>query len=108
MYQPEDFLMLDAATQHNLELVKNAQDGSSSNTLLSVLDAAVTAMGSRTIKKWILRPLIKQDAIEQRLDGIELLVNNITLKEHLRKLLRDIGDLERIVGRIALQKSTIA
>ena len=67
-YKSDDFLMLDSATQRNLELVKNAHDGSSKNSLLSVLDAAKTAMGSRMIKKWILRPLVKKEAIMQRQD----------------------------------------
>ena len=59
-YKPEDYMMLDAITQRNLELVKNIQDGSSANTLFHVIDRAITAMGSRMIKKWLLRPLIKK------------------------------------------------
>ena len=106
-YQQEDFLMLDAATQRNLELVKNSQDGSASHTLFAVLDKAVTSMGSRTVKKWILRPLIKQELIEQRLDAVETLVKDIGLQEQLRKVIQEIGDIERVVGRIALRRATV-
>lgn len=106
-YQQEDFLMLDAATQRNLELVKNSQDGSASHTLFAVLDKAVTSMGSRTIKKWILRPLIKQELIEQRLDAVETFVKDIGLRDQIRKVIQEIGDIERVVGRIALRRATL-
>lgn len=106
-YAPEDFLMLDSATQHNLELVKNTYDGTRANTLVSVIDKAVTAMGSRTIKKWLQRPLINEENINQRLDSIELLLCNISVKEQLQHNLKDIGDLERIVGRISLGRTQL-
>ncbi len=104
-YSPDDFLLLDAATQKNLELVKNAHDGSSAHTLFSILDAATTAMGSRLIKKWLLRPLLKKEAIEQRLSAVESLVTQPLLVDSINVSLRDIGDLERIVGRIALRRA---
>ena len=106
-YKSDDFLILDAATQRNLELVKNAQDGSSKNTLLSVLDRAKTAMGSRMIKKWILRPLVKKEAIVQRQDVIALCCSDIMLVNALEQLLTKIGDAERIIGRIALQRASL-
>lgn len=106
-YKPEDYLMLDASTVRNLELVKNMQDGSSSSTLFSVLDRAVTAMGSRMLKKWLLRPLIKPDQIEKRLSAVELLVKDHPLKKSLNAEFNAIGDLERIVGRIALKRARL-
>lgn len=105
IYTPDDFLMLDAATVRNLELLKNSQDGSSRSTLFGLLDRAITAMGSRTIKKWISRPLIRRDAIEQRLDAIECCITQKEFKLALHSPLRGIGDLERIVGRIALRRA---
>lgn len=107
VYKPEDYLMLDAATQRNLELVKNLQDGSSANTLFNILDDAATAMGSRTIKKWLLRPLVKQELIEQRFDAISNFKENINLKDNLRQQLSKIGDLERVVGRIVLRRAQL-
>lgn len=107
VYKPDDFLMLDAATVRNLELLKNTQDNSSTNTLFALLDHAITAMGSRTIKKWLSRPLIKKESIEQRLDAVELCIKQKEFKDSIKPLLRNIGDLERIVGRIALRRAHI-
>ncbi len=105
-YQPDDYLFLDAATQRNLELVKNNWDGGRTNTLLSVLDGAVTSMGSRMIKKWLVRPLIHKDAIEQRLEAVGIISNNIVLMQQLEEIVAKIGDIERIVGRIILGKAS--
>lgn len=105
VYSGDDYLLLDAATLRNLEIVKNTTDGSSTYTLFSVLDRAATSMGSRTIKKWITRPLIKKESIEQRLDVVELLINNRSIATQLHDLLKQVGDVERIVGRIALQRA---
>jgi len=107
LYKADDFVMLDAATQQNLELVKNAQDGSYKNTLFSVIDGATTAMGSRMIKKWLLRPLVKQEAIVQRQDAIALCVQDIALAQQLEERLSCVGDIERVVGRIALNRAHI-
>lgn len=106
-YEPDDFLLLDAATQKNLEVVQNSHDSSSANTLFSALDAARTSMGSRTIKKWLQRPLIKQAAIEHRLDVVQALATTPSLLFQLSDLLGRISDLERIVGRIALQRAVL-
>jgi len=106
-YEPEDFLLLDPATQRNLELVKNAQDGSRKNTLFSVLDRATTAMGSRMIKKWLVRPLVKKEPIVQRQDAVSLLVSDAAIAQKIEQFLSSIGDLERVVGRIALLRGTL-
>ena len=76
-YAPDDFLILDHATQTNLELIRNTHDGSRKNTLFEVIDGSLTPMGSRMIKKWILRPLVKQQAIMQRHEVIEQLMSNV-------------------------------
>jgi len=104
-YQPDDFLILDTATQRNLELIKNLQDGSAKNTLFQIMDCAKTAMGSRMIKKWIQRPLVKKDAIMQRQDVIALFCKDILLFQTIQQLLSRMGDLERVVGRIALERA---
>ncbi len=106
-YAPEDYLVLDPATQRNLELVKSAQDGSRSNTLLSVIDKAKTSMGSRTLKKWITRPLMQLDSIVQRHEVVAHLVQQPTRLQELEGLLEQLSDLERIVGRIALGRAQI-
>lgn len=107
VYKPDDFLMLDAATVRNLELLKNTQDSSSAGTLFALLDHAATAMGSRTLKKWLSRPLIKKESIEQRLDAVDLFMKQKEFKDSSKVHLKNIGDLERIVGRIALRRAHI-
>lgn len=104
-YRPEDYLLIDAATQRNLELVKNNQDGTFKHTLFAILDKAVTPMGSRMLKKWILRPLISKKHIEERQDAIETLVKDHSGKTELRTALKSLGDLERTIGRIALRRA---
>lgn len=105
LYRTDDFLILDAATQRNLELVKNNQDGSANHTVFSILDRAVTAMGSRMIKKWLLSPLVHKSQINHRLDAVETMAKDIATTQQLVELFHDIGDLERVVGRIALNRA---
>ncbi len=106
-YNPEDFLIMDWATQRNLELIQNMQDGSRKNTLYEQLDYAATPMGSRMIKKWIMRPLIYKDAIGARQEMVQELVTDISLSHQLKKLLSSIGDLERVVGRLLLKRASL-
>jgi len=107
LYQPDDFMMLDSATQRNLELVKNNRDGKQNNTLFWVLDGAVTSMGSRMIKKWLLRPLINIDAIVRRQNVVELFKKDIAAAQQLATMLKRIGDIERVIGRIALHRAQV-
>ena len=106
-YDAEDFLVLDAATQRNLELVVNNHDGTKKGTLFSVLDKAVTAMGSRMIKKWITRPLVKVEQIVQRQRVVALISQQSALSEQLAGCMKDIGDIERVIGRIALRRAQL-
>lgn len=106
-YAPEDFLILDPATQANLELIKNTHDGSRKNTLFEIVDGALTPMGSRMIKKWIMRPLVKQQAITQRLDVVQQLLSNLVICKQIEQLLSELGDIERVIGRIALRRGSV-
>lgn len=106
-YEPEDFLVLDAPTARTLELIANNADGSSKNTLFGALDGATTPMGSRCIKKWIMSPLVDQSALEQRYEVVGLCVNNLSFMQSLEEALADIGDLERLVGKVALNKAGV-
>lgn len=106
-YNPDDFLILDQATQSNLELVRNAHDGTRKHTLFEVIDGACTPMGSRMIKKWLMRPLVKQHAIMQRQEVIASWLANIVAMQQLEAIFADVGDCERVIGRIALRRATI-
>jgi len=104
-YQPYDYLFLDAATQRNLEIIKNNNDASSSNTLFAVVDHAQTSMGSRTLRKWLTRPLLHHKAIVQRQEVVGLIASNVSRMQKLQQSLCQLADLERIVGRIALRRA---
>lgn len=106
-YKSDDYLILDSATQTNLELIKNNHDYTKKHTLFETLDGALTPMGSRMIKKWIMRPLVKKVAITQRHDVIELFVTNIVVMQQLEQLLSECGDIERVIGRIALHRAQL-
>lgn len=104
IYNPQDFLQLDCTTQKNLELVVNTYDGTRKHTLFDVIDKAVTPMGSRMIKKWILRPLIVYDAILNRQQLVAWFVEHPSFHMHIKKHLSMCADIERAVGRILMHK----
>lgn len=106
-YESDDYVILDPSTQKNLEIIKNNQDDSRKNTLFAVLDHAKTPMGSRTIKKWLQRPLVQKSAIIQRHEVVGLLSSQVETLQQLNTLLGKLSDLERIIGRIALRRAQI-
>lgn len=105
-YKPDDYLILDSATLKNLEIIKNNQDRGRKNTLLEILDKAKTPMGSRTIKKWLTKPLVQKEKIIERNQAVTSICKQIDLMQQLEEILNDINDIERIVGRIALRRAT--
>lgn len=95
----ENIMELNISTQNNLNLVpkKNAE---AKGTLLGVLDACVTSVGSRELKKIIKNPYLNIEKIRQRQYYVDYFFNNVLLRENLRELLKDIYDIERIAGKI--------
>lgn len=99
----EDSVILDAATQRNLELTNNLQGGSS-NTLADIIDQTATSMGSRLLRRWLKRPLRDHKILNARFDAINDLMVSQTIHE-IHSTLRTIGDIERILARIALKSA---
>ena len=99
-YRTEDALILDAVSRRNLELDTNISGGQH-NTLLSLLDACATPMASRLLKRWLAQPLRNHDQINQRLDAVDTLINSYQTDDFKREL-KPIGDIERILSRVAL------
>ena len=99
----DEAIIIDAATRRNLEL-EHSVSGDNSNTLAAILDRTATAMGSRLLRRWISRPLRDQIAIGARHDAVEELLQSGCF-DALADLLRGIGDIERIVARIALKSA---
>lgn len=99
----EESVSLDASSQRNLELNKNLAGGRE-NTLISVIDRTSTSMGSRLLNRWINRPIRDREILNARLDAVDYLLNNYRY-ESVQELLRSIGDIERIMARVALQSA---
>jgi DNA mismatch repair protein MutS len=97
--EEEKYVWLDKFTIRNLELVYPQQEGGI--PLIQVLDNTVTPMGSRLLKKWIVLPLKEKDLIEERLRIVESLINEETGSEEILKNLRQISDIERLVGKVS-------
>ncbi len=94
---------MDAATRRNLEIDSNL-NGGDENTLFSVLNSSSTAMGGRLLRRWLNRPLRDLPLLTARQDAIDSLIHNYQF-EPIREELRHIGDMERILGRIALKSA---
>lgn len=93
-------LILDATALRHLEVVRNNRDGSRKDTLLAVLDNTQTAMGGRTIRRWLEYPLGNPVAIDRRLDAVEELMRCTAARQAISRLLGQIYDLERILTKI--------
>jgi DNA mismatch repair protein MutS len=96
----DEAVQLDPATRRNLELLESTS-GREGGSLAAVLDATATPMGARELRRWLSRPLRATAPLEERLDGIDELLQTGTA-EPLLEALRGIGDVERILTRIAL------
>ena len=96
-----DSIQLDLQTRRNLELETNLSGGRD-NTLLSILDKTITPMGARLLRRFLLRPLRHHETIKQRQQSIQQLINS-QLVETIQTTLKSLGDIERILARIALK-----
>ncbi|MEM7009715.1 MAG: DNA mismatch repair protein MutS, partial [Thermodesulfobacteriota bacterium] len=100
-YEKSDYLLIDESTKTNLELLNTIRGESEHGTLFWVLDETMTAMGARMLKFWIANPLINKKNIEERLDSVTEFRSDPRLKTDIRLVLKDISDIERLIGRIS-------
>ncbi|MEQ1891481.1 MAG: DNA mismatch repair protein MutS, partial [Planctomycetota bacterium] len=98
---PDDYLLLDRATRTCLELVETQREHRREGSLLEVLDQALTPMGSRLLRQWLLHPLRDAAAIRTRQGGVAELVGAPFLREELREALENVHDVERLAARIS-------
>ncbi|QKE72972.1 DNA mismatch repair protein MutS [Arthrobacter citreus] len=96
-----DFLNMDMYSMRNLELVETQRSKNKQGSLNWLLDETKTAMGGRLLKKWIQRPLVNANQIDERLTIVELLMENYFIREDLKELLKDVYDLERLAGKVS-------
>lgn len=100
-YEIVNYMVIDSNSRRNLELTESIREKTKKGSLLWVLDKSATTMGGRTIRRYIDEPLIVKSQIEKRLRGVEELYNSISFNEDLRRALKEIYDIERIVGKIS-------
>lgn len=103
-FESSDFMVLDAITLRNLEIVES-NNVKGRRTLLNVIDQTVTGMGARLLRSWLLRPSIRRSEIQTRQSAVSELTDSI-LRDKLRFLLKEVYDLERLVGRLNLGNAT--
>jgi len=106
LFQRDDFLVIDEQARAHLELVETMIDRRRQGSLLDLLDVTVTAMGGRLLRRWLLFPLLDIAHIRRRQDAVECLVARQSRREAARKLLGELGDLERLTTRARLGVAT--
>jgi DNA mismatch repair protein MutS len=103
-YDRQKYLVLDAVTVRNLELVEPLFAGAGNEvTLFRALDATLTPMGKRLLRSWMLRPSIQAEEINRRLDAVEAGVSDFVAREELRRALGGVLDIERLLSRVTLE-----
>jgi len=102
--QRKNVMFLDEATVRNLELVSSIAEGKKTHTLLWSLDETQTPMGERLLRRWILSPLTDPIEIRKRHEAVQTLIESGTHLTKLWELLRSVGDMERLAGRLGNQK----
>ncbi len=102
-YSKNDFMVIDSITQTTLEIFKEARYKKKEGSLYGILDQTQTSMGSRTLKQWIMQPLLDSEKINKRLDGVEELTKKTILREQIRESIKNIYDLDRLSAKISSQ-----
>ena len=97
----DDFLWMDKFTIRNLEILGGAEG---SNSLLKVLDTTVSPMGARLLRRWIVLPLKDLTKINERLNAVAYFIREVDLRKHLVMLIKQCGDVERLVSKIPTKK----
>ena len=99
----ENVMELNITTQRNLDIIDNSRDKSGTGTLLWVMDECMTSMGSRLLKKFIKNPLLDVEKIQKRQKNVAFFIENVLLREEVREKLKNIYDIERIIGKLVLE-----
>ena len=105
LYHDSEYLIMDDSSRRNLEVITNMRDGSSQYTLFECVDFTKTAMGGRLLRNWLLFPLTNLKQIEDRQNHVASFVENRTLLEKIKNDLSSILDVERLAGRIAMDRA---
>ena len=104
-YLTSKYMLLDSSTRRNLELTETLREKQKRGSLLWVLDKTRTAMGARTLRRFIEQPLIDKEQIELRLDSVGALSKQAISRDEIREYLNPIYDLERLLGKVSYKTS---
>lgn len=104
-YSLDSFMRLDMSTRNNLEIIESNREKTKKGSILWVLDRTTTAMGARNLKQWLEKPLLNKKEIDKRLDSIEILNNNVYIKDEIIESLKKVHDIERIMAKIAKESA---
>ncbi|CCF55675.1 hypothetical protein KAFR_0A02370 [Kazachstania africana CBS 2517] len=96
----QNSLILDGVTLQNLEIFGNSCDGTEKGTLFKLLNRAITPMGKRMMRTWLMHPLLQKNDIEKRLDSVDILMSDAELRDKLEVAFSKLPDLERMLARI--------
>ena len=105
-YRHTRHMTIDEATRRSLELTHTMRDGQREQSLLGTIDETCTPMGARLLADWLSSPLTDLHQITERLDAVEEMVSNLTLRDQLRELLKGMYDLQRLTSRVATGRCT--
>lgn len=105
VYKDSEFVIMDDSSRRNLEITANIRDGSIQYTLLECVNNAKTAMGGRLIRDWLSFPLTDEKEIISRQNHVQFFTDNVSFLKKLRELLDGILDIERLAGRIAMDRA---
>ncbi|BAG13962.1 DNA mismatch repair protein MutS [Candidatus Endomicrobiellum trichonymphae] len=96
-----DFMYLDTAAIKNLELLNSMTSGKTENSLLSVMDSTKTPMGARTIRQWLIKPLLDISKIKNRQNIVRFFIKNPNVRKEIVEKLKTVSDIERITARVS-------
>lgn len=105
-YRPGTSLEIDEATRRSLEITRTLRDGRREGALLGVMDRSVTAMGSRLLGEWLAAPLTDINQINGRLEAVGELVQQASLADDVRELLRGVYDMQRLLARVTTGRAS--
>jgi len=100
-YSTDDFLLLDENALRNLEIVEGSASRSKEDSLLGSVDSTLTSMGGRTLRQWILKPLLSRKKISERQSAVEFFIEDGLLRRNAREHLKNVSDVERILTRLS-------
>ncbi|MDR2860221.1 MAG: DNA mismatch repair protein MutS [Elusimicrobiota bacterium] len=102
----QDFMYLDSSAIKNLEILNSLSTGKKENSLLDVLDSTKTPMGARTIRQWLIKPLLDKERIINRQNAVHFFVNENKIRSEIAEHFSNMSDLERIAARIVSQTAS--